>query len=182
MTGAGSADVFGANSVSGGGYSLIFTGGTQASTVHAGAGSYSIYGGTGGGVFYGGTGGDNFIKAGHGNATIFGGGAGDTLTAGSGDDLIKAGSGNETLIGGTGEGVFLLAGAGSGAGSTITIEDFKGSHDVLEVGGGGQEADYILKNYSVVGGSDTFYLQDGTKVVLQGYSTPLTHSDLNGLS
>jgi Ca2+-binding RTX toxin-like protein len=180
VSGAGSADVFGANSVSGSGYSLVFIGGADASTVHAGAGSYSINGGAGGGVFYGGSGGNNDIVAGSGNATIIGGGGGDTLAAGAGTDLLKAGTGNETLIGGSGETTFkVISGTTGGSGAVITIQDFN-PNDVIEVGGGYMASDYILKHYTVVNGSDTFYLQDGTKVVLQGYHAHLTPLDLNG--
>jgi Ca2+-binding RTX toxin-like protein len=183
VSGSGSADVFGATSISGSGYSLVFVGGADASTVHAGAGSYSITGGVGGGMFSGGSAGNNYIAAGTGNATISGGGSGDTLIAGAGTDLLKAGIGNETLIGGSGDTTFkVVTGAADGAGTVITIQDFNPNNDVIEVGGGYLEADTILKHYTVVNGSDTFTLQDGTQVVLQGYAGHLTQLDLTGKS
>jgi Ca2+-binding RTX toxin-like protein len=181
VSGAGSADVFGAASVGGSGYNLVFYGGAEASTVHAGAGSYSISGGVGGGMFSGGSGGNNYIAAGSGNATITGGGSGDTLVAGAGVDLLRAGIGNETLIGGSGDTTFkVVTSTAEPAGTVITIQDFNPTNDVIEVGGGYLEADTVLKHYTVVNGSDTFYLQDGTKVVLQGYDGHLSAFNITG--
>jgi Ca2+-binding RTX toxin-like protein len=179
VAGNGSADVFGASVVSGTGYSLTFIGGSAASTVHAGAGSYSIAGGAGGGVFYGASGGNNVITGGSGDVTIYGGGSGDHLTGGSGNNQIIAGLGNETLNGGTGssERLTLLTDRTGGTGTTDTIVDFAPGRDIIELNGGAGNA-YALQTYEVVNGSGTFYLLDGTKVVLEGYTGPLTRSDL----
>jgi Ca2+-binding RTX toxin-like protein len=179
VSGAGSALVYGAKVASASGYNLTFVGGTAASTVQAGAGSYLIYGGAGGGEFFGGSAGNNVITGGSGNVTIYGGGSGDVLTGGSGDNLIVAGPGNETLNGGTGaeEILKLVTTRTSGTGTTDTITDFQPGKDIIELNGGAANA-YALHTYSIVDGSGTFYLLDGTKVVLQGYTGPLTESNL----
>lgn len=168
---------------SGPGVQLTFIGGTHASTVLGGVGSYTIFGGAGGGDFHGGSSGDNSITAGPGAATIDGGGAGDTLTGGSANDLIKASTGNETLGGGTGDNVFDLTihhiHGTAGAGTTDTITDFSQgttTQDLLNVGGT-HAINLALHSYSVTPSGGTFSLEDGTKVVLQGFTGSLTSSD-----
>jgi len=178
VQGDGSAVVRGAQSVSGSGYSLTFVGGSQASTVHAGAGSYSIFGGAGGGLFYGGMAGNNSIVAGSGNATIVAGGGGDTLLGGSGNDFIVAGIGNETLGGGGGDNVFSFDKMqGAGAFDTITDFDASGASDQLQLTGGQSAVNYALTHYQVTGAGDLIHLQDGTQILLSGYSVTLTNSD-----
>jgi Ca2+-binding RTX toxin-like protein len=170
VSGSGSDVVTGASSVAGPGYTLIFIGGTQASTVLGGAGSYSIMGGAGGGNFTGGSGGGNFIQGGSGNVTIQGGGAGDTLAGGTGTNLIQAGLGNETLSGGLGQTEFSFTeGVSGGNGALEVIADFNASNDYLHLGGG-FTADYALAHITVSGGSTFFTLEDGTKVELLGFT------------
>ena len=175
----GSAFIKGAASVSGSGFSLVFSNGGIASTVQGGAGSYSISGGAGGGVFTGGSAGDNSIVGGSGAVTITGGGAGDTLLGGSGADSISAAFGNETLGGGAGPDLFNLAvhavaGAG-GYGTTDNVLDYT-SKDLFHVGNT-LAINYALNTYQVDGGSSSFLLEDGTKVVLQGFTGHLTESN-----
>jgi Ca2+-binding RTX toxin-like protein len=170
----GSVLIHGASSVSGTGYSLTFINGDAASTVQGAAGSYSIFGGAGGGVFHGGLGGDNFIMGGTGNTTLLGGGAGDTLLGGTGDNLIIAGTGNETL-GGAGSTTFefLQAHVHTAAGTVDSIVDF-GGQDLFALSGGQSAIQYALQTYTVSGGNGSFLLQDGTKIVLDGYTGNLT--------
>ncbi len=174
----GSALIRGADSVSGSGFSLVFSNGGAASTVYGGAGSYSIHGGAGGGIFKGGDSGNNSIVGGTGAVTIVGGGAGDTLLGGSGSDKISAALGNETLGGGAGANLFNLGihqNIGStGAGTTDNILDFN-SKDLFHVGNV-QAVAYALSTYQVDGNSGSFLLEDGTKVVLQGFTGHLTSS------
>jgi len=171
----GSVFAYGASSVSGSGFSLVFTGYRLASTILGGAGSYSIQGGFGGGVFTGGSAGDNSIVGGKGAVTITGGGAGDTLIGGGGADQINAAMGNETLGGGIGKasdtfGLTIHEVTGlAGAGTTDTIIDFSKAHDLLSVGNI-LAVNYALNTYEVSGGSASFMLEDGTKVVLQGFT------------
>lgn len=179
VSAGGGVFVQGAASVSGPGFSLTFQGGQHASTVLGGAGSYSIQGGIGGGVFTGGSAGGNFIEAGKGAVTITGGGNNDTLIGGSGADQINAGLGNETLQGGhsASQDIFGLTihahlGAG-GFGTTDSIADFQKAHDLLSVGDAAA-VNYALNTYEVSGGSASFLLEDGTKVVLQGFTGHLT--------
>lgn len=158
---------------------LVFVGGAAASTVLGGAGSYKISGGIGGGLFEGGSAGDNSIAAGRGAATIVGGGAGDTLLGGNGNDDIKAALGNETLGGGAGHnlfdlGVHLVVGK-AGDGTTDVINDFN-TKDLLHVGGV-LATNYALNTYQIINGSGTFLLEDGTKVVLQGFNHHLSGSN-----
>ena len=177
----GSAQVFGAGTVAGGGYSLVFHGGNgpYGSTVSGGAGSYQILGGAGGGNFHGGSAGNNLIIGGSGAVTITGGGAGDTLRGGSGNDLIRAALGNETLFGGAGNNVFGLAvhhvAGTAGLGTTDVINDF-GTSDLLLVGGPKAES-YAISSYKLTAAGGTFFLEDGTKVVLKGFHQQLTSSD-----
>jgi len=172
----GSDKVIGAASVAGSGFTLTFIGGSDASTVQSGAGSYDINGGAGGGVFHGGAAGDNYISAGSGNTTIFGAGAGDTLLGGAGNDLITAALGNETLGGGTGSTDFDLTIHSQlpqdQYGTIDTITDFA-SQDLLNVGNI-LAINYALNTYQVQGGNGTFLLEDGTKVVLVGFTENLT--------
>ena len=172
----GSAFIKGAASVSGSGYSLVFSNGGLASTIQGGAGSYSISGGAGGGIFKGGSAGDNSIVGGTGAVSITGGGEGDTLLGGSGDDKISAALGNETLGGGGGADLFNLGihqSAGSGGyGTTDTILDYT-NKDLIHVGNI-SAINYALNTYQVDGNSGSFLLEDGTKVVLQGFTGHLT--------
>lgn len=157
---------------------LHFIGGAAASTVLAGAGSYTILGGAGGGVFQGGGSGHNSIVGGGGSVTITAGGAGDTLIAGNGaHNVITAGAGNETLGGGSGSTLFDLSLhtiVGVGA-SVDKILDFT-TKDLLDVGGI-KEIDMALSTYHVSHGNGEFLLGDGSKIVLEGYTHPLTISD-----
>jgi Ca2+-binding RTX toxin-like protein len=109
-----------------------------------------------------------------------GGGAGDTLQGCSSADFLVAASGNETLIGGSGHMTFdLLIGDNVGtlgSGTTDTIFDFD-AQDILKVGNS-TAVDYALSTYEVVGNNGTFLLQDGTRVILEGFTGPLTHSDV----
>jgi Ca2+-binding RTX toxin-like protein len=176
----GSVLVHGAQAVTGSGFTLTFIGGTNASTVQAGAGSYDINAGAGGGVFYGGAAGGNSIIGGAGSVTIVGGGANDTLLGGAGNDLVRAALGNETLGGGAGNNVFDLTihslNGIAGNGTTVTITDFN-SHDLLNVGNSAAIT-YAINTYSVQSGNGTFLLDDGTKVVLQGFhDASLTKSE-----
>lgn len=174
----GGADVV-LNNSRGSGERLTFVGGAGASTVEAGGGSYTIFGATGGGVFHGGSAGDNLIKAGSGAVTLIGGGGGDTLLGGTGSDLIKASTGNETLGGGEGHNVFDVSlhtkPGQAGYGTTDTIKDFT-KHDLLDVGGI-RAINYALNTYSISGGSGSFLLEDGTKVLLQSDTYPLLLTD-----
>jgi len=176
VLGTGSDVVRGADN--GTGAKLTFIGGVVASTVRGGAGSDTISGGVGGGVFYGGSGGNNYIVAGAGSVTIVGGGNGDTLLGGYSSDLIRAGYGNETLGGGGGNNVFdlrmhlVVHGC---AHDVDKITDFT-TQDLLNVGGT-RAINYALSTYHVVDGNGTFRLEDGSKVVLNGYAHPLTQSD-----
>ena len=177
----GSDLILGASSYSGSGYSLTFIGDSVASTILGGAGSYDIRGDRGGGVFHGGSAGDNSIVGGVGSVTIFGGGAGDTLKGGAGDDRIVAGLGNETLGGGAGANLFNLtvheAVGKTGAGTTITVTDFS-SQDFLKLGSL-QADNYALNTAQVMGSNTLFKLDDGTTVVLHGF-TNLTSSNFKG--
>lgn len=170
--------VYGTNSTTASGFSLVFIGGSmKPSTVMGGAGRYSIYGGAGGGVFTGGSGGHNSIVAGTGSVTITGGGPGDTLEGGSGRNLINAALGNETLISGTGHDTIDLSvhdvpGA-SGMGTKDLIKGF-GTHDFLHVGNSAAES-YALSTYHVSGNNGYFLLEDGTKVILQGFTHLTSH-------
>ncbi len=105
--------------------------------------------------------------------TVIGGAGDNTLIAGDGADRLVAGHGNDTLIGGLGRTVFDLtthAPVGSeGVGSTIQILDFS-STDVLALGSTSAE-EYALSTFHVVGGNGMFLLDDGTKVVLHGFTT-----------
>lgn len=171
VSGSGSDSITGALSVSGGGYTLSFIGGTDSSTVDGGAGSYSILGGAGGGDFTGGSAGNNFIEGGSGNVTIQGGGAGDTLAAGTGtSNLIQAGLGNETLYGGVGHTEFSFTeGMSGGSGATEVIADFNAATDYLHLAGGFTST-YALDHTTVADGSTFFTLEDGTKVELLGFT------------
>ena len=175
----GSDLVRGSSSYSGSGFSLTFIGGAEASKVLSGAGSYDISGGRGGGVFQGGAAGDNSIIGGAGAVTVYGGGAGDTLKGGAGNDKIVAGLGNETLGGGAGANSFNLsvhvANGTTGTGTTVRITDFN-SNDFLHLGSVAAD-NYALNTAHVVGNNTLFKLDDGTTVVLQGF-THLTSTDL----
>ena len=175
----GSDLVRGASSYSGSGFSLTFVGGANSSTVLGGSGSYDIRGGRGGGVLHGGSAGDNSIIGGAGAVTVYGGGAGDTLKGGAGNDKIIAGLGNETLGGGAGANLFNLsvhaANGTTGAGTTVSITDFN-SNDFLRLGSVAAD-NYALNTMQVVGNNTLFKLDDGTTVVLHGF-THLTSTDL----
>jgi hypothetical protein len=124
--------------------------------------------------------GDKLIVGAHEAVTVVGG-ADDTLMAGVGTDRLVAGHGNETLIGGAGKTVFDLtthkAISEEGHGSTIQILDFS-SKDVLVLGSSSAE-EYALSTFHVVGGNGMFLLDDGTKVVLHGF-TALHESNFKG--
>ncbi len=181
VTPLGHALVLGATSVAGSGYSLTFVGGTgtTASTVLGGAGSYNIHAGAGGGLFTGGSAGNNMIVGSTGAVTITGGGAGDTLRGGTASDLIKAAHGNETLFGGAGNNTFDLqvhtvANQG-GTTTTDVINDFN-LNDKLNVGGT-LAINYAINTYQMTAAGGYFYLEDGTKVVLQGFHTKINATD-----
>jgi hypothetical protein len=122
-------------------YSLIFNGGSSASTVSgspgnsnpngqaSGLGSYSINAGLGGGWFVGGASGNNYITGGQTTnsaaVTIFGGsGGGDTLIGANllgqvaALNVLVAGGGDETILGGIGSNS-INAGTGS---DSITLQ------------------------------------------------------------
>jgi Ca2+-binding RTX toxin-like protein len=144
VSGSGSDSITGALSVSGGGYTLSFIGGSA---------------------------GNNFIEGGSGNVTIQGGGAGDTLAAGTGtSNLIQAGLGNETLYGGVGHTEFSFTeGMSGGSGATAVIADFNAATDYLHLAGGFTST-YALDHTTVADGSTFFTLEDGTKVELLGFT------------
>ena len=86
---------------------------------------------------------------------------------------------NETLTGGIVPQTFNLSmdtTPGSGAGITDTITHFNGL-DTLNLGGSAAN-NMALSTYQVTGGSGSFSLPDGTKVVLQGYTNPLSTINL----
>lgn len=185
-TGADTIDATGGGSdtVTGGTYSstLLFLGGALASTVIGGQGSISVTGGSGGGYFSGGTAGDNSIYGGSGSATVIGGGNGDTLLGGTGTgDIVGAGAGNETLGGGSGSTQFQFYDTeNAGSPSTVydTITNFNSS-DLIDLIGANSAAaiNYALSTYTVGATSSSFSLEDGTKVVLTGYTGTLTHGN-----
>jgi len=176
--GGGSDTVYGGTSTS----TLVFFGGSKVSSVFGAQGSVSVIGGSGGGFFRGGAAGDNFIYGGSGSTTILGGGAGDTLIGGTGTgDVLRAAAGNETLTGGDGSTTFQFYDMKNVASmSTVydTITNFN-SADIIKLIGVGTEAaiNYALNTYTVGSTSSSFSLEDGTKVVLSGYTGPLTHSN-----
>jgi Ca2+-binding RTX toxin-like protein len=177
-TGFGADTVYGASSVAGSGYNLVFQGGAEFALVEAGAGSYSIVGGSGGGVFHGGTAGDNYIHATAGDDSIYGGGAGDTLVAGAGYNFIQAGLGNETLEGANGNTDFnFIKGMSGGDNTTVTITDFNGTNDFLTLEKGFTSA-YALAHATVSDGNTYINLEDGTKIELVGF-THLTASNFH---
>ena len=179
-SGAGPGGVFitGASSVSGSGYNLTFIGGTSAATITGGAGSYSIHGGAGGGVFNGASGGDNSIVGGSGAVTIRGGGAGDTLMGGAANDLIQAGAGNETLGGGRGDNIFgFVNSISGGTNSNYVVTDFNHNDLISLTGYNPNEVNYIVEHQVVSGAGDTLTLDDGTKILLQGFHGQVTNSD-----
>jgi Ca2+-binding RTX toxin-like protein len=171
----GTDTVYGGASTS----TLVFNGGSLASSVYGALGSITVMGGSGGGFFRGGKAGDNSINGGSGSATILGGGAGDTLIGGTGmNDVLRASAGNESLTGGDGSTNFQFYDHKNpmGSGITDTITNFNSS-DVIKLLGGGTAAaiNYALNTYQVAGGSSSFSLEDGTKVVLAGYTGPTAH-------
>jgi Ca2+-binding RTX toxin-like protein len=174
----------GSDTVYGGGMTstLVFNGGSAASSVFGAQGSITVSGGSGGGFFRGGKAGDNSIIGGSGSVTILGGGAGDTLMGGTGmNDVLRASVGNETLGGGDGSSTFEfydMKNAGASSQVTDVITNFNSS-DIIKLLGKGTHAaiNYALNTYQVGAGSSSFSLEDGTKVVLAGYTGPLTHSN-----
>jgi len=177
-TTGGSDTVYGGTSTS----TLVFEGGSKASSVFGALGSITVHGGSGGGFFRGGAAGDNLIVGGSGSTTILGGGAGDTLLGGTGmGDVLRAGAGNETLGGGSGSTTFQFYDM-KNVGSMSTVYDHItnfNSSDIIKLIGGGSVAaiNYALNTYTVGAGSSSFSLEDGTKVILNGYTGPLTHSN-----
>jgi Ca2+-binding RTX toxin-like protein len=164
------------------GGTIVFSGGSAASTVSGGSGSVTASGGAGGGVFKGGSLGDNSITGGSGAVTIVGGGGGDTLSGGSGNALIQAGAGNETLNAGSGTDEFVFKpGHDGGPGAIDTINNFNVANDTLWVGPGGPnnpDRSYALDHQTIVNGSDTIMLLDGTKLILTGVSVELGISSI----
>jgi Ca2+-binding RTX toxin-like protein len=174
----------GSDTVSGGTYTstLVFLGGAHASTVYGGQGSISVTGGSGGGYFVGGAAGDNSIYGGSGSATVLGGGNGDTLLGGTGTgDVVGAGAGNETLGGGSGSTQFQfhdMENVGSPDTVYDTITNFNSSDLIKLIGADTSAAiNYALSTYTVGSTSSSFSLEDGTKVVLSGYTGTLTHAN-----
>jgi Ca2+-binding RTX toxin-like protein len=174
----GSDTVYGGTSTS----TLVFFGGSAASSVFGAMGSITVHGGSGGGFYRGGAAGDNFIDGGTGSVTILGGGAGDTLLGGTGTgDVLRAGAGNETLGGGDGSTTFQFYDM-KNVGSMSTVYDHIAnfnSSDIIKLIGGGTNAaiNYALNTYTVGATSSSFSLEDGTKVILNGYTGPLTHAN-----
>jgi Ca2+-binding RTX toxin-like protein len=177
-TGGGSDTVYGGTSTS----TLVFFGGSMASSVFGAMGSVTVHGGSGGGFYRGGAAGMNLIEGGSGSTTILGGGAGDTLLGGTGTgDILRAGAGNETLGGGSGSTTFQFYDMKNvGAISTVYdhITNFNSS-DIIKLMGAGTNAaiNYALNTYTVGASSSSFSLEDGTKVILNGYTGPLTHGN-----
>jgi Ca2+-binding RTX toxin-like protein len=177
-TPGGSDTVYGGSKTS----TVVFDGGAKASTVLGAMGSITVHGGSGGGFFRGGSAGYNFIDGGSGSVTILGGGAGDTLLGGTGTgDVLRAGAGNETLGGGSGSTTFQFYDM-KNVGATSTVYDHItnfNSSDIIKLIGGASELaiNYALNTYTVGAGSSSFSLEDGTKVILNGYTGPLTHSN-----
>jgi Ca2+-binding RTX toxin-like protein len=176
--GSGSAYVVGDTNSGAISSSLVFQGGTEASTVIGGVGSVDISASLGGGYFKGGSSGNNLIygdtQSGAGSVTILGGGAGDYLGGSSGgSDSLVAGAANETLASGTGNATMVGSGAGSdvfnflqaAAGSTYTVDGFQSS-DYLYYSGSN-----LPTGTADVGGNTTITLADSTKIVLETYGT-----------
>jgi Ca2+-binding RTX toxin-like protein len=177
-TSGGSDTVYGGTSTS----TLVFEGGAKASSVYGAMGSITVHGGSGGGFFRGGAMGDNLIIGGSGSSTILGGGAGDSLIGGTGmGDVVRAGAGNETLGGGSGSTTFQFYDM-KNVGSMSTVYDhitnFNSTDIIKLIGAGSVSAiNYALNTYTVGAGASSFSLEDGTKVILNGYTGPLTHSN-----
>jgi hypothetical protein len=179
---AGGSDYIHGGSYAGKGFSLVFhgdtTAGSMSSTVNGGGGRYDISVGAGGGYYRGGSDGGNLIVdtiSGH--SLIVGGGAGDTLMGMTGD-AIRASVGNETLGGAASANTGILyqfydsKNAQYGyTNVTDHVINFS-STDVIKLIGPDASAaiTLALNTYTVSGGSASFSLEDGTKIVLNGYT------------
>jgi hypothetical protein len=178
----GGSDYIHGGSYAGTGFSLVFHGDTTAgslsSTVNGGGGRYDINVGAGGGYYRGGSDGGNLIVDSiSGHSLIVGGGAGDTLMGMTGD-AIRASVGNETLGGAASANTGILyqfydnKNAQYGyTNVTDHIINFS-STDVIKLIGpdAGAAITLALSTYTVAGGSASFSLEDGTKIVLNGYT------------
>ena len=157
-------------------------------TVNGGAAVETLYGASGSVISLIGSTANNVFAA---NQTTFGGSGGSVtfdgseasggnqFWAGSGNASLIGGTGNDTLVGGTGFAT-LTGGAGAnefdkfaspGASATLTVTDFDtaGASDVVKLFG------YSSAQQTVVAGSDTIKLSDGSSITLQGYNSTLTN-------
>ena len=123
------------------------------------------------------TGATTSVAGGSGTSSITGGAT--TANPAATPAAATASQSNETLTGGIVPTTFNLSmdtTPGSGAGITDTIKNFTGL-DTLNLGGSAAN-NMALSTYQVTNGSGSFSLPDGTKVVLQGYSSPLSTTNL----
>ncbi len=171
--------------VTGGTGSLYFVGGSAASTVQGGAGTETIFTGLGGGYFTAGStgapGGVNIIIATGLAATLVGasgsylqGNAGATvanlLQAGAGNETLAAGLGADTLAGSTGTDVFSFLTAG--ANQTYSVTGFHVGDTLFMADQ--TTVTYALAHQVSTGSATTLSLADGSVIVVQGVSAPLT--------
>jgi hypothetical protein len=117
------------------------------------------------------------------NAVYLAGAGNNTIIGGKGETTISGGVGKDTIYtgGGSGSTTFQFKDMGN-AGSATTVYDHItnfNSTDIIKLIGGESIAaiNYALNTYTVGAGSSSFSLEDGTKVILNGYTGPLTHAN-----
>lgn len=170
-----------------GGYNLNLTG---PDTVYLGAGrdtitetgSATVYGGSGLLKYTGGTGND-YIRLGSGPSTVIAGSGSDTIiaqsgaskiVAGSGADYIQVGRGNATITAGSGSDTVVFSKAYGG--SQSVINNFVQGQDHIDLKTGGYAKTDIV-SVKQAGGSTIIKLDDGTKITLKNFTSPLSNSD-----
>jgi hypothetical protein len=195
IAGAGAATVnaYGANpSVLGGAGSLAFIGHTPGNpTVWGGSGTETLFGSAGENITtFGGseaTPGADVLVAGTGNETLNAGAATVAvqlsagiatvdMIGGSGNDQFFGGSGVATMTGNGGADIFNFVSAsepGAQHGGISIISDFNTADDMfVTIGYGSNAAQNALLAATVVGGSTTAKLADGTTIEFLGITTP----------
>jgi hypothetical protein len=186
ILGSGAATVQAAKGVlvTGGSGSLFFVGGDSASTVLGGAGTETIFTGAGGGDFTATSTGANVLIA-TGNAATLVGAAGSYLQGNASAavaNFLEAGAGNETLAAGLG--ADTLAGNAAGteafnflaaaANQTYTITNFHAGDTLFMPDQ--TTITYALAHQVTAGNTTTLSLADGTTILIQGATMPLTAS------
>ncbi len=149
-------------------------GGSGSATISAGAGVLTFIGGSGSAVITAGSG-SLYLTGGSGSLTASGGAGATRFIGGSGTSNLTLnpaggevtfGTGNTTVqVAGWGSGVLFDFVAGAGGGVDL-IKGFRVGTDKLALVGG-----VAVQSQSVIGGSASLVLTDGTKVQLAGVTT-----------